>query len=157
MVKELIEVGLLGEAEIDFILIKVDVCNLKFLQVLSFNCLCCFFVSRDAFPATTYIIFQHLLHFGSANHQCFADCNMQHSDLWDYHSLKAISWWQEIYSSSSDFVIISTALVLHVSLLYRCSIANCSSCHVSSSFEEEIHIQFIGKGDMESILFVSSW
>lgn len=32
MVKELIEVGLPGEAEIDFFLIKVDVCNLKFCR-----------------------------------------------------------------------------------------------------------------------------
>ncbi|CAI9766266.1 unnamed protein product [Fraxinus pennsylvanica] len=49
--------------------------------VISFACLCCFFVSRDAFPARPFIIFQHLLHSDSANHQWFSGCNMQHSDV----------------------------------------------------------------------------
>lgn len=119
--------------------------HLKLLQVLSFTCPCCFFVSRHVLCTGSFIVFSCLFNCNSPLCQWCVGSNLQRTCVWDNHPLETHSWWTKSNSLCSCSSIVPPPLVFHFSLLHGCGISYRSACHVSCLSEEEIPVQCVGK------------
>jgi len=122
------------------------------LQVLSFTCPYCFFVSRLFLCRSCIIIYWYVFCCHSSINQWCLGNHMQRNSVWHHYSLEANIWWQKGDASCCCPILVPPSLVLHFSLLYGCCIRYCSAGYVSCKFEKELLVKCIGKVYLDFML-----